>query len=112
MPTCLFCKIVAGQIPAARVHETPDVIAFKDINPQAPHHYLVIPRKHVEAVKDLADADQALAGALLLGARDVARKQSLSTYRVVVNTGPDAGQTVFHIHVHVLGGRSFDWPPG
>ena len=112
MSSCLFCKIVAGQIPSARVHETPDLIAFKDINAQAPHHYLVIPRKHVEAVKDLSDADQALAGALLLGARDVAKKQGLSTYRLVVNTGPDAGQTVFHIHVHVLGGRAFGWPPG
>lgn len=112
MSSCIFCKIVAGQIPAATVLETPDAVAFRDINPQAPHHYLVIPRKHVEAIKDLEDGDQALAGALLLAARDVARQQGLDSYRLVVNTGPDAGQTVFHIHVHVLGGRGFAWPPG
>jgi histidine triad (HIT) family protein len=112
MSSCLFCKIVAGQIPSAKVHETPATLAFRDINPQAPHHYLVIPKKHVEAIKDLEDGDQAIAGALLLAARDVAKQQGLTTYRLVVNTGPDAGQTVFHIHVHVLGGRQFEWPPG
>lgn len=112
MSDCIFCKIVAGKIPAQKVLDTPEAVAFRDINPQAPHHYLVIPTRHVEAVKDLADADRDLAGGLLLAARDVARQQGLDSYRLVVNTGPDAGQTVFHVHVHVLGGRDFSWPPG
>lgn len=112
MSDCIFCKIVDGEIPAQKVLETPDVVAFKDINPQAPHHYLVIPTKHIAAVKDLQDDDRDRAGALLLAARDVARQQGLDSYRLVVNTGPEAGQTVFHVHVHVLGGRDFRWPPG
>lgn len=112
MADCIFCKIVAGTIPAEKVLETPDAVAFRDINPQAPHHYLVIPTKHVAAIKDLEDEDRDRAGALLLAARDVARQQGLDDYRLVVNTGPDAGQTVYHIHVHVLGGRGFGWPPG
>jgi histidine triad (HIT) family protein len=109
---CIFCKIVAGQIPAKKVLETSDCVAFKDINAQAPHHYLVIPKKHVAAVKDLTEEDRTLAGSLLLAARDVAKTHGIDSYRLVVNTGPDAGQTVFHIHVHVMGGRTFDWPPG
>jgi histidine triad (HIT) family protein len=112
MTNCIFCKIVAGQIPAQLVLETPDAVAFKDTNPQAPHHYLVVPRKHVPAIRDLVEDDRAIAGSLLLAARDVAKGAGLDSYRLVVNTGPDAGQTVYHIHVHVLGGRGFDWPPG
>lgn len=112
MSNCIFCKIVAGEIPAQLVLETPDAVAFKDTNAQAPHHYLVVPRKHVPAIRDLADDDRAIAGGLLLAARDVAAAQGLDSYRLVVNTGPDAGQTVYHIHVHVLGGRGFAWPPG
>lgn len=112
MSNCIFCKIVAGEIPAQKVLETPDSVAFRDTNPQAPHHYLVVPRKHVPGIRDLVDDDRAIAGGLLLAARDVAKSQGLDSYRLVVNTGPDAGQTVFHIHVHVLGGRDFEWPPG
>jgi histidine triad (HIT) family protein len=110
--SCIFCKIVAGQIPAAKVLEDEHVVAFRDLNPQAPTHILVIPKAHVAAVKDLADAQRDLAGRLLLAARDVAKAAGLESYRLVTNIGPDAGQSVFHIHIHVLGGRSFDWPPG
>lgn len=112
MADCIFCKVVAGELPAEKVLDTPDAVVFRDINPQAPQHYLVIPRRHVEGIKDLRDEDRDLAGALLLAARDVAAGQGLDSYRLVVNTGADAGQTVYHIHVHVMGGRGFDWPPG
>lgn len=106
MENCIFCKIVRGEIPSTRVLETDDFIAIRDIQPAAPTHVLVIPRKHVESVAHLEDGDAALAGALLIGARDVARKEGLERgYRVVVNTGQEGGQTVSHLHVHVMGGR-------
>jgi histidine triad (HIT) family protein len=112
--SCIFCKIVAGAIPAERVYEDEGTIAFRDVNPQAPVHVLVIPREHIASLGDAADADEAKLGQLMLAAARVARQEGLSEsgYRTVVNTGAGAGQSVFHIHLHVLGGRTLSWPPG
>jgi histidine triad (HIT) family protein len=108
---CVFCKIAAKEIPAQLVHEDPDVVAFKDLNPAAPLHALVIPRRHVERLADLDDVT--LAGKITLAAAKVARDSGYAdAFRVVVNSGAGAGQSVFHVHVHVLGGRRFSWPPG
>lgn len=111
---CLFCRIVAGEIPSKTVHETETVLAFQDINPQAPVHALVIPREHYPDAATMAASDPALAGDLLATAGEVAKLQGVdaSGYRLVFNTGPDANQTVFHVHCHVLGGRTMTWPPG
>ena len=110
---CLFCKIVEGQIPADKVHEDDDVIAFRDINPQAPVHLLVVPRRHIASLNDASSEDQALLGRILLAARNLAQKEGVgSGYRVVNNCGESAGQSVFHVHFHVLGGRALTWPPG
>ena len=111
---CIFCKIVAGEIPAAKVYEDERAVAFRDINPQAPTHALVIPRAHVASLNEASEADEALLGHLLLVAARVAREEGHSEggYRTVINTGAQAGQTVFHVHVHLLGGRSLAWPPG
>jgi histidine triad (HIT) family protein len=107
MSDCIFCRIVRGEIPSQPVAEGDEWIAIRDINPAAPVHVLVIPRRHVESVAALEDGDGALAGALLLAARDVARKEGVaeSGYRTVINTGGHGGQTVAHLHVHVIGGR-------
>ena len=107
MSDCIFCKIVEGQIPSPRVLEGDDWIAIRDINPAAPVHVLVIPRRHVASVDALGDGDGALAGTLLLAVRDVARQEGVadSGYRTVINTGGHGGQTVAHLHVHVMGGR-------
>ena len=112
--TCLFCKIVAGEIPAAKVYEDERAVAFRDINPQAPTHVLVIPRAHIASLGEASESDEALLGHLLVAAASVAREEGLGEggYRTVINTGAGAGQTVFHIHVHVLGGRRLSWPPG
>lgn len=114
MSDCLFCKIVARTIPAALVYEDELVVAFDDINPQAPIHSLVIPRKHFTSIAELQDADVMLLGRLLLAANAVAKKKGIADtgYRFVVNTGVDGGQSVFHLHLHVLGGRQMGWPPG
>ena len=111
---CIFCKIVAGEIPAAKIYEDERAVAFRDINPQAPTHALVIPRKHVASLNEAGETDEALLGHLLLVAARVAREEGHADggYRTVINTGAGAGQTVFHIHVHLLGGRSLTWPPG
>ena len=110
---CLFCRIVAGEIPATIVHEGPRTLAFRDLNPQAPTHVLVIPKSHYATAAELADADPGYAGEVLSAAAEVARLEGLGTgYRLVANTGDDAGQTVHHLHVHVLGGRVLAWPPG
>lgn len=111
---CLFCRIANGEIPAKKVHEDDDVVAFNDINPQAPTHILVIPRRHIPTLNDLSEADAATVGTTLVRASQIARTLHLEGegYRVVINNGEAAGQTVFHIHVHVLGGRNFGWPPG
>ena len=112
MSDCLFCKIAKGELKAEVVYRTPSVVAIKDINPQAPVHVLVIPTEHVESLDDTADPQ--FLGDLLVAARAVARQQRLEVrgYRVVINTKAEAGQTVPHIHVHVLGGRAMHWPPG
>lgn len=111
-PDCLFCKIAAKQIPARMVHEDADVFAFEDINPQAPTHVLVIPREHLESLDDASQKDEGLLGHLLrVGAR-VANDLGHEAYRSVINTGAGAGQSVFHLHVHVLAGRPLNWPPG
>ena len=111
---CLFCKIARKQIPAKIVHEDADVLAFEDIQPQAPTHLLVVPRKHVATLNDLAPEDEALAGKLFTAAAKVARARGFSDqgWRAVVNVGKDAHQLVFHVHLHVLAGRPFGWPPG
>ena len=111
---CIFCRIVAKELPSTVVYETDDVLAFRDINPQAPTHVVVIPKAHYPDAASLAEADPALAGAVLAAAAAVARQEGVaeSGYRLVFNTGPDAGQSVFHVHCHVLGGRSIAWPPG
>ncbi len=111
---CIFCKIVAGEIPAAKLYEDERAVVFGDINPQAPTHALVIPRRHVASLNEASEADEALLGHLLLVAARVARDAGHAEggYRTVINTNADAGQTVFHIHVHLLGGRRLTWPPG
>lgn len=110
--SCLFCRIVAGEIPATEVYRTPTLVAIRDIGPQAPTHVLVIPRRHIESLNDVEDG--ALLGELLLAARHVARAERIDGrgYRVVVNTNAEAGQSVPHLHLHVLGGRAMGWPPG
>ena len=114
MTTCLFCDIAAGKRKADVVYDTDDVLAFRDISPQAPHHVLVIPRKHIATLNDLQDGDAELMGKLLLAAKTVAATAGFAEkgYRTVINCNRDAGQTVFHIHLHVLGGRYLGWPPG
>ena len=114
MSTCLFCRIVNGDIPAKVVYQDDEVMAFDDINAQAPVHVLVIPKRHVASVQDCQSEDQALLGHLLLTCSRVTRMKQLteSGYRIVTNTGTDGGQTVSHLHLHVLGGRPMTWPPG
>lgn len=111
---CLFCRIVDGEIPADVVHETERVLAFRDIDPKAPTHVLVIPRKHLPSLGDAEDGDGALLGELMLVARDVARSEGIadSGFRAVTNVGDEGGQEIQHLHVHVLGGRQLGWPPG
>ena len=111
---CLFCNIVARKTPADLVLENAHVVAFRDIRPVAPGHVLVIPKRHIAGVHEVTPADGDLLGHLLLAARDVAEGLGLSGsgYRLVINQGPDAGQSVFHLHCHVIGGRSMAWPPG
>lgn len=114
MSDCLFCKIIEGEIPCDKVYENDQVIAFRDVNPQAPTHILVIPRKHISTVNDLTAADKNIVGEMLLAAQAVAKQEGIeeSGYRLVMNCNEGAGQTVFHIHLHVLGGRRMNWPPG
>jgi histidine triad (HIT) family protein len=114
MSDCLFCKIVQKTIPAKIVHEDDRSLAFDDINPQAPVHTLIIPKQHVSAVQDCGDQAPDLLARLLVICTKVAKEKGLSQsgYRIVTNTGRDAGQTVFHLHFHVLGGRHLGWPPG
>jgi histidine triad (HIT) family protein len=115
MSECLFCRIVAGEVPARIVLRSPDAVAFSDINPQAPAHVLVIPTAHVTAVRAASGPDgERMLGRTLAFAAEVARELGLDTggYRIVTNTGPDAGQSVDHLHFHVLGGRKLRWPPG
>jgi histidine triad (HIT) family protein len=111
---CLFCRIVAGEVPADTVYQDERCLAFRDLNPQAPVHVLVVPRDHIEYLDEATQKDEAMLGHLLrVGAR-VANEQGLSEsgYRTIINTGEGAGQSVFHLHLHVLGGRALNWPPG
>lgn len=111
---CLFCKIVRGDIPADFVFESDDVVAFNDINPQAPLHVLVIPRRHISTINDLSADDAETVGKLFLAARQIAADAGVAEngYRVAMNCNEDGGQSVYHIHLHVLGGRRMGWPPG
>jgi histidine triad (HIT) family protein len=114
MAECLFCKIVEGKIPAKIVHQDGDTVAFEDINPQAPLHVLVVPRRHVPTMNDLGAEHDAVVGKLFRVAASLAKERGVSEsgWRAVMNANADAGQTVFHVHLHVLGGRQFAWPPG
>ena len=110
---CLFCRIVAGEVPATVVHETPNTTTFRDIDPQAPTHVLVVPKRHVPTLAELADVSPEELAEVVRAVGDVARMEGLERgYRAVFNTGPDAQQSVFHAHVHVVGGRPLTWPPG
>lgn len=110
---CLFCKIVAGDIPADIVYESDTALAFRDINPQAPSHVLVIPRKHISTINDIGVDDETLIGSLYTAAREIAAAEGIAEdgYRAVMNCNESAGQSVFHIHLHVLGGKRMGWPP-
>jgi histidine triad (HIT) family protein len=112
--SCIFCRIARGEVGARVVHRTDDLIAFHDLNPQAPTHVLVIPTKHVDSLAALAEDDAELAGRILLAAAEIARALGVheSGYRVVANVGEDGGQSVGHLHLHLLGGRAMVWPPG
>ena len=111
--SCLFCKIVSGEIPATRIYEDEQTLAFPDINPQAPTHILIIPKNHLASHAHATQDDTAIFGHLLHAAGEIARQQNLTKgYRLVINTGPDGGQTVDHLHIHLLGGRPMHWPPG
>ena len=112
--SCLFCKIAAGEIPATLVYQDDTLVAFRDINPQAPLHVLVIPRRHVATLNDLGEGDDALVGSMQRAAAAIAKEHGYSErgFRTVMNCNADAGQTVFHIHLHLLGGRGLQWPPG
>ncbi len=111
---CLFCGIVAGDIPSTRVHEDDTVIAIRDIAPRAPTHILLLPRRHIASALDLTDADAPLVGRLFAAAADIARSEGIAEagYRLVSNVGRWGGQSVDHLHIHLMGGRAFDWPPG
>jgi len=111
---CLFCKIAGGEIPAKLIYEDKDIVAFDDINPQAPHHKLIIPRKHIATLNDLSPDDNALLGQMVQAAKSIANQLEIAEtgYRLVMNCNRGAGQSVFHIHAHLLGGRQMGWPPG
>jgi histidine triad (HIT) family protein len=114
MNETIFERIIKGEIPTKKVHETDNVLAFYDVAPQAPTHILIVPKTHMDNVADAKDSDEAVLGKLLLAARDIAKKLGLEKdgYRLVINNGAGVGQTVFHLHVHLLAGRQFNWPPG
>lgn len=110
---CIFCRIVAGQIPAKKVKEDEHMLAFHDIDPKAPTHILLIPKRHLPSLAEAGSGDHAVLGHLLLKTAEIAREQGLDRgYRVVISTGPEGGQTVDHLHVHLMGGRQMHWPPG
>ena len=111
---CLFCRIVTGEIPAAKVHEDDLIVAIRDLHPSAPVHLLLMPREHVESALNLSESDAPIAGRLLAAAATLARSEGIADggYRLVINAGADGGQTVGHLHLHLLGGRRMQWPPG
>ncbi|MBO4880418.1 MAG: histidine triad nucleotide-binding protein [Firmicutes bacterium] len=113
MSDCLFCKIVDGEIPSNKVYEDDEILAFNDVAPQAPVHFLIVPKKHMESLDDTTDEDAALLAHIMLKIKDIAKELGLENgYRVVINTGEDGMQSVKHLHVHVLGKRRLLWPPG
>jgi histidine triad (HIT) family protein len=113
MSDCLFCRIISGEIPSKKVYEDAHTYAFEDINPQGPTHVLVVPKKHIRGLKEAAEEDAQLIGHCHLTAASIARQRGIEDgYRTVLNVGPRAGQSVFHLHVHLIGGRSLRWPPG
>ena len=114
MSDCLFCKIIKGEIPADKIYDDDDVFAFRDINPVAPLHVLIIPKKHIAMINDLESQDSETVGKLFLAAKTIANQEGYAEegYRTVMNCGESAGQTVFHIHLHLLAGRQLSWPPG
>ena len=114
MAECLFCKIISREIPASIVYEDDRILAFNDINPQAPTHVLIVPKQHIATLNDLSADDDPIVGELIRRAAAIAKAKGISTggFRTVFNTNREAGQTVFHIHLHLLGGRSMHWPPG
>lgn len=113
MADCIFCKIISGEIPASKLYEDDDILAFWDMSPQAPTHFLVIPKKHIKGPADMEKKDAELIGRIFSKAGDLARENGVSSgFRLVMNNGAEAGQTVFHLHLHVLGGRAMKWPPG
>lgn len=114
MTDCLFCKIIEGEIPADKVYENDDVLAFRDVNPHAPVHTLIIPKKHLSTVNDIQPEDKNVVGEMMLAAKQIAADEGVAEdgYRLVMNCNALAGQTVFHIHMHLLAGRAMSWPPG
>ena len=112
MSDCLFCRIAGGEIPSKKVYEDESVYAFEDIAPKAPTHVLVIPKKHISGLADVSPGDEALLGAVAARAAAIARERGLADFRLVANNGEGAGQSVFHLHFHLLGGRAMTWPPG
>jgi histidine triad (HIT) family protein len=113
MNDCLFCRIIAGEIPSKKVYEDEHTYAFEDINPQAPTHVLIIPKKHIRGLKEAGESDAEMVGRCQLAAAEIARQRGIEDgYRTVVNVGPKSGQSVFHLHVHLIGGRAMHWPPG
>lgn len=113
MSDCLFCKIIAGEIPAKKVYEDEHALAFEDINPQGPTHVLIIPKKHIRGLKEAQAEDAELIGRLHLAAAQIGRQRGIEEgYRTVLNVGPKSGQSVFHMHLHLIGGRDMKWPPG
>jgi histidine triad (HIT) family protein len=112
LANCIFCKIVEGEIPSTKVYEDPEVLAFEDINKQAPTHLIVIPKKHIARLEDAREQDAALLGRVVERAAAIAREKKLSHFRLVANNGEGAGQSVWHVHFHLLGGRPLHWPPG
>jgi len=112
MDECVFCKIIKGEIPSDKVYEDDNYLAFNDVSPQAPHHILRIPKKHIPKISEMEESDNELIGGLFSTAAKICKEKALFDYRLVINNGEKAGQTVFHIHLHVIGGRTMEWPPG
>jgi histidine triad (HIT) family protein len=113
MADCLFCRIIRGEVPSKKVYEDDQIFAFEDVNPQGPTHVLVIPKKHIAGLKEATTEDSELVGLCHLAAARIARDRAIEDgYRTVLNVGPRSGQSVFHLHVHLIGGRTLHWPPG
>lgn len=112
MPDCLFCRVIRKEIPSKAVFEDDSVYAFYDINPQAPTHILIIPKRHIVGVEEMGKNDEGIVGRLIFQAKQITNSIGLKSYRLVFNQGPESGQSVFHLHLHLLGGRRMTWPPG